>query len=146
MLADGDMIGDHTWSHPDLVGLSRSVQRKQIAEGAAEIRKVTGFEPCLFRAPYGAVDASVLRDAASIGLTTIQWDIDPRDWALPGVGAIIANVLTGAHDGGIVEEHVGGGPRYETLDALPEEIAGLRKLGYRLVTLTQMLGYKLVYR
>jgi peptidoglycan/xylan/chitin deacetylase (PgdA/CDA1 family) len=146
MLADGDMIGDHTWSHPDLVGLSRSVQRKQIAEGAAEIRKVTGFEPCLFRAPYGAVDASVLRDATSIGLTTIQWDVDPRDWALPGVGAIIANVLTGAHDGGIVEEHVGGGPRYETLDALPEEIAGLRKLGYRLVTLTQMLGYKLVYR
>lgn len=49
----------------------------------------------------------------SIGSTTIQWDIDPRD---------------------------------ETLDALPEEVGGLRKRGYQLVTLTQMLGYKLVYR
>jgi peptidoglycan/xylan/chitin deacetylase (PgdA/CDA1 family) len=146
MLADGDMIGDHTWSHPDLLGLSPSGQRLQMAKTAAEIRKVTGFEPCLFRAPYGVVDASALREARSMGFTTIQWDIDPRDWALPGTSEIIANVLTNAHDGGIIEEHFGGGPRYETLDALPEEIAGLRKRGYRLVTLTQMLGYKLVYR
>jgi peptidoglycan/xylan/chitin deacetylase (PgdA/CDA1 family) len=146
LLAAGDVIGDHTWSHPDLVGLSLSAQRKQIAEGAAEIRKVTGFEPCLFRAPYGAVDASVLREARSMGFTTIQWDIDPRDWAQPGISQIIANVLLNAHNGGIIEEHFGGGPRYETLDALPQEIAGLRQLGYRLVTLTQMLGYKLVYR
>jgi peptidoglycan/xylan/chitin deacetylase (PgdA/CDA1 family) len=55
-------------------------------------------------------------------------------------------VLDNAHNGGIIEEHFGGGPRYETLDALPEEVAGLRKRGYQLVTLTQMLGYKLVYR
>ncbi|HUB04042.1 MAG TPA: polysaccharide deacetylase family protein [Solirubrobacteraceae bacterium] len=147
MLADGDMIGDHTWSHPDLVGLSVSEQRQQLSLAAREIRSVTGgFEPCLFRAPYGAVDPSLLELARSMGFTTIQWDIDPRDWALPGEGEIIDNVLENAHDGGIVEEHFGGGPRYETLDALPEEIAGLRKQGYQLVTLTQMLGYKLVYR
>ena len=81
-----------------------------------------------------------------MGFTTIQWDIDPRDWALPGEGEIIDNVLGNAHNGGIIEEHFGGGPRYETLDALPAEIAGLRARGYQLVTLTQMLGYKLVYR
>ena len=146
MLADGDMIGDHTWSHPDLVGLSAAEQRDQISEAAAEIKKVTGFEPCLFRAPDGAVDRSVLSEAKSLGMTTIQWDIDPRDWALPGEGEIIDNVLANAHNGGIIEEHFGGGPRYETLDALPAEVAGLRARGYQFVTLTQMLGYKLVYR
>jgi peptidoglycan/xylan/chitin deacetylase (PgdA/CDA1 family) len=62
------------------------------------------------------------------------------------VGAIIDNVVANAHGGAIVEEHFGGGPRYETLDALPREIAELRAKGYRLVTVTQMLGYKLVYR
>ena len=51
-----------------------------------------------------------------------------------------------AHNGAIVEEHFGGGPRYETLDALAQEIAELRAKGYQLVTLTQMLGYKLAYR
>lgn len=146
MLADGDMIGDHTWSHPDLEGLSPFEQGEQISEAAAEIKKATGFTPCLFRAPDGAVNSSVLSEARSLGMTTIQWDIDPRDWALPGEGEIIDDVLTNAHTGGIVEEHFGGGPRYETLDALPAEVAGLRARGYHLVTLTQMLGYKLLYR
>ena len=146
MLADGDMIGDHTWSHPDLLGLSPSAQRDQISQAADAIRKATGFSPCLFRAPDGAVDSSVLLEARALGLATIQWDIDPRDWALPGEGEIIDNVLANARDGGIVEEHFGGGPRYETLDALPIEIAALRRKGFQLVTLTQMLGYKLVYR
>jgi len=140
------MIGDHTWSHPDLLGLSPSAQRDQISQAADAIRKATGFSPCLFRAPDGAVDSSVLLEARALGLATIQWDIDPRDWALPGEGEIIDNVLANARDGGIVEEHFGGGPRYETLDALPIEIAALRRKGFQLVTLTQMLGYKLVYR
>jgi peptidoglycan/xylan/chitin deacetylase (PgdA/CDA1 family) len=147
MLADGDMIGDHTWSHPDLLGLSAAQQREQLARAATAIRRATGgFEPCLFRAPYGAVDSRVVALARSMGFATIQWDVDPRDWALPGVGAIIENVVANAHDGAIVLQHFGGGPRYETLDALPREIADLRAKGYRLVTLTQMLGYKLVYR
>jgi peptidoglycan-N-acetylglucosamine deacetylase len=147
MLADGDMIGDHTWTHPDMVGLSAAAQRSQISLTAAAIRKATGgFEPCLFRAPYGAVDPSLLAMARSMGFATIQWDIDPRDWALPGVNAIIDNVEANARNGGIVEEHFGGGPRYETLAALPKEIADLRARGFKLVTLTQMLGYKLVYR
>jgi peptidoglycan-N-acetylglucosamine deacetylase len=147
MLADGDMIGDHTWSHPDMLGLSPAEQRQQLSLAAAAIRKATGgFEPCLFRAPYGAVDPPLLALARSMGFTTIQWDIDPRDWALPGESEIIENVLDNAHNGGIIEEHFGGGPRFETLDALPAEVAGLRARGYQFVTLTQMLGYKLVYR
>ena len=147
MLADGDMIGDHTWSHVDMVGLSAAEQRQQLSLAADAIKKATGgFEPCLFRAPYGAVDPTLLALARSMGFTTIQWDIDPRDWALPGESEIVDNVLTNAHNGGIIEEHFGGGPRYETLDALPAEVAGLRERGYQFVTLTQMLGYKLVYR
>ncbi|MBV8927985.1 MAG: polysaccharide deacetylase family protein, partial [Mycobacteriaceae bacterium] len=147
MLADGDMIGDHTWSHPDMVGLSPAAQREQIERAAAAIRDATGgFEPCLFRAPDGAVNSTLLAVARSMGFATIQWDVDPRDWALPGVSAIIDNVVANAHDGAIVEEHFGGGPRYETLDALTQEITELRARGYQLVTLTQMLGYKLVYR
>jgi peptidoglycan/xylan/chitin deacetylase (PgdA/CDA1 family) len=145
MLADGDMIGDHTWAHPDLLYLTASARREQIARTAAAIRRVTGFTPCLFRAPYGAVNRSLVTLVRSMGMSTIGWDVDPRDWALPGVAAIERAVIGGARNGSIILQHFGGGPRWETLDALPVEIRALRARGYRFVTVTQLLGYRLIY-
>jgi peptidoglycan/xylan/chitin deacetylase (PgdA/CDA1 family) len=146
MLRDGDMIGDHTWSHPDVAG-GGPFAASQIRETADAIRRATrGFYPCLFRAPYGDVSTALLNEARRMGFTTIQWDIDPRDWSLPGTSAIYDNVVANAHPGAIVLQHDGGGPRYETLQALPREIHTLRARGYRFVTVTQLLGYKLIYK
>lgn len=146
MLADGDMIGDHTWSHPDLAGAG-VFARRQIERTAAAIRQATGgFAPCLFRAPYGALSPALLKEARSLGFTTIQWNIDPRDWAHPGVAAIEANVLANARPGGIVELHDGGGDRAQTLAALPDIIMTLRRRGYQFVTVTQLLRQRLIYR
>jgi peptidoglycan-N-acetylglucosamine deacetylase len=146
MLADGDMIGDHSWSHPDLAKMSASGVRSQIAMTAAAIKKATGFQPCLFRAPYGSVNSTVINTARSLGFSTIQWDVDPRDWSLPGTSAIISRVLSGTRSGSIVLQHFAGGPRYQTLNALPAEINTLRARGYKFVTVTQMFGYKLIYK
>jgi peptidoglycan/xylan/chitin deacetylase (PgdA/CDA1 family) len=147
MLADGDMIGDHTWDHPNMVPLSPAEQTSELERASAAIRHATGgFTPCLWRPPYGDTSPSLISLARSLGFLTIMWDVDPRDWALPGVGAIYANVVSNAHNGAIVEMHFGGGPRYETLDALPEMIDTLRARGYEFVNLAQMLGLKLVYR
>jgi len=146
MLADGDMIGDHSWSHVDLAKLSASGQRSQIAMAAAAINKATGFQPCLFRAPYGSMNSSLLSVARSLGFSTIQWDVDPRDWSLPGTGTIVSRVLSGVGNGSIVLQHFAGGPRYQTLAALPTEINTLRARGYRFVTVTDMLGYKPIYK
>ncbi len=146
MLADGDMIGDHTWTHPDMVGLSPGAQASELELTAAAIRHATGFTPCLWRPPYGDQDASVDALARSLGMLTIMWDDDPRDWALPGVGAIYSVAVSEAHNGMILEEHFGGGPRYETLDALSETIDTLRARGYKFVTIDQMLGLKLIYK
>jgi peptidoglycan/xylan/chitin deacetylase (PgdA/CDA1 family) len=75
-----------------------------------------------------------------------MWNVDPRDWSMPGINAIYANVVSHATPGAIVIQHFGGGPRFQTLAALPKEIATLRRRGYRFVTVAQMLGLKLVYR
>jgi peptidoglycan/xylan/chitin deacetylase (PgdA/CDA1 family) len=146
MLADGDMIGDHTWSHPD-VAVAGAFASGQIEDAAAAIRAATGgFTPCLFRAPYGDVSPALLTEARSLGFTTIQWNIDPRDWARPGVGEIEVNVIDNAQPGAIVEMHDGGGDRAETLAALPDIIDTLRARGYTFVTVTQLLGQRLSYR
>jgi len=146
MLADGDMIGDHTWSHADVAGAGAFAQ-SQIEDAAAAIRRATGgFVPCLFRAPYGALSPALIAEARGLGFTAIQWDIDPRDWARPGVSEIESNVVDNARPGAIVEMHDGGGDRSETLAALPDIITTLRGRGYRFVTVTQLLGQRLTYR
>lgn len=146
MLADGDMIGDHTWTHPDMVNLGPAAQTSEIERTAAAIRRATGFSPCLWRPPYGDTDLQLESLARSLGFLTVMWSVDPTDWALPGTGAIYQRVVSGARNGSIVIQHFGGGPRYQTLAALPGEITTLRARGYRFVTVAQMLGLKLIYR
>jgi len=146
MLHDGDMIGDHTWSHIDVSG-DGPAAASQIGMTAAAIRSAThGFSPCLFRAPSGAVSPALISEARRMGFTTIQWNVDPRDWSRPGTGAIYGTVVSNVHPGSIVIQHDGGGDRSETLAALPQEIDTLRHEGYRFVTVTQLLGYRLIYK
>jgi peptidoglycan/xylan/chitin deacetylase (PgdA/CDA1 family) len=147
MLADGDMIGDHSWSHPDVATLSPAGQRAQLLDTVDAIRKAThGFTPCLWRPPYGDISPSLVKLARSLGLITVMWNVDPRDWALPGVNAIYDNVIANARPGAIVIQHFGGGPRQETVAALPREIETLRSRGYHFVTVAQLFGLKSVYR
>jgi peptidoglycan/xylan/chitin deacetylase (PgdA/CDA1 family) len=146
MLANGDMIGDHTWTHPDMAALSPTAQTSELELTVDAIRHATGFSPCLWRPPYGDISPSLISLARSLGLITVMWNIDPRDWSLPGVGEIEGNVLTNARNGGITEMHFGGGPRYETIDSLPDIITTLRARGYKFVSLTTMLGLRLVYK
>jgi peptidoglycan/xylan/chitin deacetylase (PgdA/CDA1 family) len=145
MLRDGDMIGDHTWNHADVAG-DGPFAAGEIARTRDAIRALTGFTPCLFRAPYGAVSPALIREARSMGFTTIEWDVDPRDWSLPGSGAIYSTVVNNARNGSIILQHDGGGNRSETLAALQGEISTLRHRGFGFVTVTQLLGQRLIYR
>jgi peptidoglycan/xylan/chitin deacetylase (PgdA/CDA1 family) len=147
MLADGDLIGNHSWSHPLMTGLGAAAQQQQLEQTDAAITRATGgFRTCIWRPPYGGVNSSLVSLARSLGLITIVWDIDPRDWARPGTDAIYGNVVGNAHNGAIVLQHFGGGPRYQTLAALPREIDTLRARGYRFVTIPELLGLRLLYR
>ncbi|HYQ77891.1 MAG TPA: polysaccharide deacetylase family protein [Solirubrobacterales bacterium] len=140
ILAQGSEIGDHTMDHVELPGYA------QIAGAAARIRDYTHFQPCLFRPPGGAIDAGVVATAGSLGMRTVNWDVDPRDWSTPGSEAIYANVVGHARPGSIVVMHDGGGPRGETLAALPRIIDTLRGRGYRFATVTELLGGRILYR
>jgi peptidoglycan/xylan/chitin deacetylase (PgdA/CDA1 family) len=146
MLADGDAIGDHTWTHPDMTKLSSSSQTSQLELTANAIKRATGFSTCIWRPPYGAFNNQVVSLARSLGLITIDWDVDTVDWSLPGTPTIYQRAVSGAHNGAIILQHFGGGPRYQTYNALPAEINTLRRRGYKFVTIPQLLGLKLIYR
>jgi peptidoglycan/xylan/chitin deacetylase (PgdA/CDA1 family) len=143
-LRAGDALGDHTFTHADLTR-SRNVYG-QLENTIKAIRAQTGYTPCVFRPPYGAYDSSVLRTAKSLGLATVQWNVDPTDWARPGAAAIEQRVLAQIRPGSIIISHDGGGPRGQTLAAYPHIIAALRARGYRFETIPQLLGFRTVYR
>jgi peptidoglycan/xylan/chitin deacetylase (PgdA/CDA1 family) len=140
ILAQGSEIGDHTMDHVELPDYA------QIAGAAGRIAAYTHFRPCLFRPPGGAVNEGVIATAGSLGMRTVNWDVDPRDWSNPGSGAIYANVVGHVRPGSIVVMHDGGGPRGETLAALPRIIDTLRGRGYRFATVTELLGGRILYR
>lgn len=144
-LRNGDVLGDHTFTHPDLDLLSAAEVRSQLLRTIGAIRALTGYTPCVFRPPYGDYDTSVLRIARSVGLSTVLWNVDPSDWALPGTAAIEQRVLAQVKPGSIIISHDGGGPRGETLAAYPNIIRALRARGYRIVTIPELLGYRPIY-
>jgi peptidoglycan-N-acetylglucosamine deacetylase len=139
-IANGDEIGDHTMHHT--IGASEG----DIAEVARLIKAATGFRPCLFRPPYGAYDSTEVARARAQRMSLVTWDIDPTDWATPGTDAIYERVVSHAHPGAIVLMHDGGGNRSETVAALPRIIATLHRRGYKLVTVSRLLGQKMIYR
>lgn len=140
ILAAGNELGDHTMNHVEYPGYA------QIAGAAQRIEEYTHFKPCLFRPPGGAVDSSVVATAGSLGMRTINWDVDPRDWSTPGTSAIYNTIVGNARPGSIILMHDGGGPRGETLAALPGIIDTLRARGYAFETVSELLGYRLIYK
>jgi peptidoglycan/xylan/chitin deacetylase (PgdA/CDA1 family) len=130
----GHMIVNHTWNHADLALLSASQTRSEIASAADAIHKAVGKTPTMFRAPYGAWSKSALEYCASEHLTPLDWSVDPRDWAMPGVREIVANIMANTRTGSIILEHDGGGNRSETVAALKIVIPRLLDEGYHFTT------------
>jgi peptidoglycan/xylan/chitin deacetylase (PgdA/CDA1 family) len=132
-------IGNHTDSHPHLARLSDARIRDELLGAQRAIGAVTGRAPTLFRPPYGEYDAHVLRVAASVGLTTVEYDLpsgdpDPRSSAQ----ALVRWVLGLARPGSIIVMHIND-RRFHTAEALPAIVAGLRARGFELVTVSELL-------
>lgn len=132
--AAGHAIANHTWSHLDLATLPPVAVADQVDRATGAIHQVTGREPALFRAPYGAWSPAVLEQCARSGMTPLDWSVDPRDWSRPGVTSIVANIMRNTRTGSIILEHDGGGNRSQTIAALKIVLPRLLDTGYHFTT------------
>jgi peptidoglycan/xylan/chitin deacetylase (PgdA/CDA1 family) len=135
----GNVVGNHTWDHPDLTTLSTTDVQTQINKTSTLIQQTIGVQPTLFRPPYGAINASVKGQIAQMNLTPVLWNIDTQDWTRPGSDAIVNAVVGQAGNGDIILMHDGGGDRSQTVAALPRIIQGLRARGLQMVTVPQLI-------
>jgi peptidoglycan-N-acetylglucosamine deacetylase len=135
----GDVIGDHTESHPHLALLSPHEQHEELFEPLLRLEFLGADRPTLFRPPYGSYNSTTISQLHSLHLLMVLWSADTEDYLQPGVPVIVQRALEGAKPGAILLMHDGGGTRTQTVAALPLIITKLRKLGYNLVTVPELL-------
>ncbi len=139
---DGFAIGVHTWDHPSMPFVPDSQMPHQFGDTLMAIHDAIGADACIWfwRPPYGDHNARVIGFAQRFGLTTINWNDDPRDWSRPGPQTIAGTLLAEARPGAIVVMHDGPAHREQTAAALPLILAGLRARGLTPVTIPRLLA------
>ncbi len=123
--AGGNVVGNHSWSHPNLAQLSAGQVGQQLTDTGTALGGATCMRP-----PYGAVGGSVRGTAAALGLTVTLWDIDTRDWERPGADIIAQRVISQARNGAVVLLHDGGADRSQTLAATATILTTLGAAGW----------------
>lgn len=133
-------LGNHSYTHPHMAAITDEVRlRRELQRTQAEIHRLTGATPKLFRPPYGEYDARLVAIAAELGLTTVEYDLasgDPDQHATKD--RLTHWVLQKAQPGSIVVMHINH-RRFHTAEALPGIIAGLRARGLELVTVGELI-------
>jgi peptidoglycan/xylan/chitin deacetylase (PgdA/CDA1 family) len=147
MVDEGHMLMNHTYDHKSWTGLSTGAAPLSGAERAEQllmteaiVRELTGYEVRpYFRPPYGDYDDSVINDLIANGYTVnVMWTVDSLGWNGLSAAEITQRVVDGTVPGAIHLFHVGAAS--EDAAALPDIIHQLRDLGYRFVTIEEMVG------
>ncbi len=125
----GHSVQNHSATHPDLTTLSDAAVRQELRSTTDAIVAAGADAPVCLRPPYGSYDQRITSLAEAEGLEMLLWDVDTRDWAQPGVPAIV-DAATRAGDQDIILLHDGSGDRSQTLAALAEIIVELDAMGY----------------
>ena len=132
-------LGNHTFSHPHMTEVSDKRIRAELQKTEDLLFKLTGRHATLFRPPYGEYDGRVVRIAAELGLTTIEYDLPSGD---PDTVAtrdrLISWVTRKARPGSIIVMHINK-RGWHTAEALPEIITRLRARGFTFVTVSKLI-------
>lgn len=139
MAADGHELANHSYSHPDFRNLSDQQMRVEIRRGTAAIEAAAGvlIAP-LWRPPFGGRDGRVLRLVEQEGFRSVYWTFDSGDWREGWTAdRVRTTVLANAAPGAVVVHHVSP---VATARAMPSIIDELRRRGYELVTVSELMG------
>lgn len=141
MVAEGHVIGNHSWNHPEFFGKKARTIRGQLVHTDAAVRRAIGHDPVLMRPPYGEVTAKVRKAGHRLGEAVVLWDVDPLDWKNRKASTVAHRVVKQARRGSIILTH---DSLKTTRAAYADIIEGLRARGFTLVTVPELFGGKMV--
>ncbi|KIL42386.1 hypothetical protein SD70_00130 [Gordoniibacillus kamchatkensis] len=142
MVREGHVVGNHSYNHANLPKLSDPSFEQQVEHTQAVLKSLIGYEPKLFRPPYGAVNENQVKWAAEHQFLIVNWNVDSLDWKGLSEEQVTRNILSSTRAGSIVLQHCGGGGTQDlsgTVKALPTVIKQLKSKGYQFVTVPELL-------
>jgi len=141
--AAGHELGNHTYTHRQMVGVTYTTVAEEI-ERTDDLIRATGYHgPIHVRPPYGKRFIILPYYLKAHHRRTIYWDVEPESY--PEIAAssdrIVEHVLENVRPGSIILLHVMGAHREKSREALPRLIEGVRARGYAFVTVSELLNY-----
>lgn len=138
ILDAGHELANHTYTHPDMAGMSETRVAAELARCRDVLTRQMGGTGVYAR-PSGLdrYSAPVLAAAGDAGYATVAgFDVDSLDYQDPGAAAVRSNVAKGVKGGSIVSLHFG---HAGTVEAFAPIVADLRAKGLAPVLLRDML-------
>ncbi|MGY4956671.1 polysaccharide deacetylase family protein [Streptomyces nigrescens] len=135
--AEGHELANHTWSHQILTEISPDAAKREMSRLQEAVRKITGKAPRLMRPPQGRTDGSVSEISKDLGLAQVLWSVTAKDYQTNDSALITKRVLEQTERDGIILLH----DIYRgTVPAVPGILKELKKRGYTVVTVSQLLS------
>lgn len=135
--AEGHQLGNHTYSHPNLMLCTPERTRRELERVQQQIQDLTGQKPTFWRPPFGFRSPWTQPVASKLGLRCALWTINPRDFQDPGTDVIVERTMTRVDKGVIVLLHDGLEKRGQTLESTRELIRLVREKNFAFVRLDE---------
>ncbi|MEW1749201.1 polysaccharide deacetylase family protein [Streptomyces angustmyceticus] len=135
--AEGHEPANHTWSHQILTEIAPGEARRELSRVQEAVREITGRTPKLMRPPQGRTDGEVSEISKDLGLAQVLWSVTAKDYQTNDSALITKRVLEQTERDGIILLH----DIYQgTVPAVPGILKELKKRGYTVVTVSQLLS------
>ncbi|WP_409342089.1 delta-lactam-biosynthetic de-N-acetylase [Paenibacillus sp. MBLB4367] len=139
MTAEGHIIGNHSWSHPDMTTISDAKIKEELDKVKEAALRVTGQPDMTFlRPPRGIFSERTLAVTKNMGYTNVFWSLAYMDWdvnAQKGAQYAYEKVMSQLHPGAVMLLH---SISRDNAEALGRIIDGARKQGYEFYSLHQL--------
>ena len=138
----GHEIANHSDTHKHVNNLSYEDNVKEIKSANEKIKKITGKENKLYRAPYGEYNNTVIKSAKENGYIPIQWSLDTLDYTGITGEEMWNRIENRMQAGDIILSHNG---TEHTADSLELLIKNIKEKGFEIVKVSDLI-YKDNYK
>lgn len=139
MAAEGHIVGNHSWSHPDMTTLPDGQIKEELDRVKTAAASLTGTDQMRYlRPPRGIFSEHVLRVTKELGYTNVFWSLAYKDWDVndqKGAAYAYQKVTAQLHPGAVLLLHAVSRDNAEALSSIIDEA---RRQGYEFKTLDEL--------